>query len=221
MRKHLMHLALATLAGLLVSCGDSCNGKPGKGNGQNGDVNSGAEKPPNIEWAKEQPKVVIEAEVARCVPPFTVGQSSEAAAGKYLTLPSKGCDGVVHQHLAKDETAPERLAGSAELEFTVETSGEYLLWIRKYTCCSCGDSWAVQIDGGKPFTFGNQGTTHRHWSWLAHQAGNGKVRIKLEKGKHKLKIINRGESGFRLDQILFWADTKQVPQGMERPNPTR
>jgi hypothetical protein len=220
MRKHLMYLALAVIAGIAIGCGESCSGKNGTGNGANGNAGNGNGKPPNIEWAKDQPKVVIEAEIASCVSPFSVGQSAEAGGGKYLTLPSKGCAGNVHQHIAKEGT-PERVAGSATLEFTIEKDADYYLWVRKYTCCSCGNSWAMQIDEGKPFTFGNQGTTHRHWSWLAHRGGNGKIRLKLKKGKHKLKIINRGDSGFRLDQILFWADTKQVPQGKEKPNPRR
>ncbi len=218
MRKHLMYWALAMLPALFFGCGGSGNGKPPNGkNPKPPKVKSGNGGGPDIVWSADKPKILVEAEAAVLMPPFATAKAAEAAGGSYLTLASKGCDGNVHRHLAKDENAPERLAGWAELEFEVKTDGDYLLWIRKWTCCSCGDSFSLSIDDGKAFTFGNQGTTHRHWSWLAHQGGDGKVRLSLKKGKHKLKIINRGESGFRIDQIIFWADPKRVPQGQEKP----
>jgi len=212
MRKHLLYLSLVTLGGLLLGCGETGNGKRPGANGKNGSGNG----KPDIVWNQDRPRILIEAETATCLAPFKIAKAAEASGGQYLTLPSKGCDGNVHHHIAKEGT-PERTTGSAQVEFEVETGGDYLLWIRKWTCCSCGDSFSVKIDDRKPFTFGNQGTTHRHWSWLAHQGGDGKVRLKLTKGKHTLKIINRGESGFRIDQIIFWADHKRVPQGQEKP----
>jgi len=144
---------------------------------------------------------------------------SEASGGKCLTLPSAGCDGQIHNHIAKDEKDPKRTAGSAELAFTVEKEGEYCLWIRKWWCCSCGDSFSLQVDDGKAFTFGDDGTTPRRWSWLAHKDADGQVKFKLTAGAHKLTFRNRGESGFRIDQVLFTADPESgfVPQGKERP----
>jgi hypothetical protein len=161
-----------------------------------------------------QPRALIEAESATCVAPFQVVADAEASGGKYLTIPSRGC-GVKHIHIAEEKT-PARTAGSAEIEFEIPEDREYVLWVRKWTCCGCGDSWKMQLDEDKAFVFGNQGTTHRHWSWLSHQDEDGKIKFKLSKGAHKLKLTNRGESGFRIDQILFWADHKRVPQGKEK-----
>jgi hypothetical protein len=131
-------------------------------------------------------------------------------------VPSKGCNGEHHQHIAA-ETDPERYKGSAELAFAVEKDGEYILWIRKWWCCSCGDSFSLQLDDGKAFVFGDDGTTPRHWTWLAHQEAGEIRKFKLSAGAHKLIFRNRGESGFKIDQILFTADPKFVPQGKEQP----
>lgn len=213
MRKHLL---LGLLVALIAGCGD--DPKPPKDLKGTAKPDPNNETTPNIDtsgWA-DKPRVLIEAETAKCVKPFKTGDDAKAGGGKYLVLPSLGCSGGTHVHLAKDQKDPKRTAGSAELEFTVAKAGDYVLWMRKWTCCSCGDSWKVQIDDGKAFTFGNQGTTHRHWAWLAHQDSDGKLKLKLTKGKHKLKLINRGESGFRIDQILFWADHKHAPAGKEK-----
>ena len=148
------------------------------------------------------------------VPPFQVMDDSLASGGKCLTLPSKGCNGEHHQHIAPEGT-PERIAGSAELTFKVGKDGDYVLWIRKWWCCSCGDSFSLELDGAKPFIFGNDGTTPRHWSWLEHKDADGPVKFRLSAGEHKLVFRNRGESGFRIDQLLFTADLKAVPQGKE------
>ncbi len=193
MRKHLLLGLLVALIAGAGGCGDD-DQKPPKNGGEarNGNPDDGTR--PNIHETGlgTKPRVLIEAETARCVKPFKTGDSAEAAGGKYLVLPSRGCSGGIHVHLAEKETDPRRTAGSAELDFTVKEAGDYVLWVRKWTCCSCGDSWKMRIDEGKAFTFGNQGTTHRHWSWLAHQDTDGKIKIKLTKGKHKLKLINRG-----------------------------
>jgi hypothetical protein len=164
---------------------------------------------------EDKPRVLIEPEAAKCVAPFEVADDAEASGGKYLTVRPKACDGNEHKHIA-DEKDPARTAGSAELEFTVGEDGDYLLWVRKWTCCTCGDSWKMKIDGAEAFTFDCQGTTHRHWSWIAHQGADGKVRFSLKKGPHKLVLTNRGESGFRIDQILFSADLSRVPAGKEK-----
>ena len=186
---------------------DSGGAKPGTGTPGTG---------PKVIMPAESPRVVVEAEAATNVQPhYVVLDDSEASGGKCLTVPSKGCNGEHHQHIAP-ETDPERTKGSAELAFKIEKDGEYLLWIRKWWCCSCGDSFSLQLDGGKPFVFGNDGTTPRHWAWLAHQSAGEPRKFKLTAGEHKLIFTNRGESGFKIDQILFTMDPQYVPQGREQ-----
>lgn len=218
MRKYLL---LGLLVALAAGCGgDNPQPLPAGGN-QAGDQGEGEGDGggPTIIPPPARPKVLIEGESAgKLVQPFATGAHAKASGGRYLTLPSAGCDGRFHKHIAPEDD-PKRKAGSAELEFTVERQAEYVLWVRKWSCCSCGDSWRMQFDEGKPFDFGNAGTNHGFWSWLAQQDADGKVRFKLSPGKHKLKLTNRGESGFRIDQVLLWADHKQVPQGIEKPQP--
>ncbi|HOX08726.1 MAG TPA: hypothetical protein PK280_20190 [Planctomycetota bacterium] len=200
------------LAALAAGCGGDSQvptaptgkGQPPKGGG------------PVVIMPDEAPRIVVEAEAATDVQPhFKVLEDSEASGGKSLTVPSKGCNGEHHQHIAKEETDPERTKGSAELAFRAEKDGEYILWIRKWWCCSCGDSFTLQLDDGKPFVFGNDGTTPRHWAWLAYQEAGEPRKFRLSAGPHKLVFRNRGESGFRIDQVLWAADPKFVPQGKE------
>jgi len=212
-------LASAVIVGLLAAAGCGGDTKPA-GNPGGGSPSAGGARKPDKEWGVilpvELPRALVEAEAAtNLVAPFQVLADSEASGGKCLTLPSKGC-GAVHQHIAPEGT-PERTAGSAELAFSVEKEGEYTLWIRKWWCCSCGDSFSLQLDDGKAFVFGNDGTTTQHWSWLAHQEAGEPIKFKLSAGAHKLVFKNRGESGFRIDQVLFAMDPKFVPQGKERP----
>ncbi|MHC4916343.1 MAG: hypothetical protein ACYTGB_12710 [Planctomycetota bacterium] len=216
MRKLLAGMTLAaTMA--LAGCGSDAPpdnaGEPGARPPGGGQKNGSG---PDVDWGDKKPRVLIEAEKATPVAPYAVAQDAAASGGKYLTVASKGCDGNVHQHIVKDEKDPARRAGSAELEFEVKEAAEYVLWVRRWTCCSCGDSWTMQIDDGPAFTVGDQDITHQHWSWQAQQDADGKVKFKLTAGKHKLKFANRGESGFRIDQVLFWADHKHAPAGMEK-----
>jgi hypothetical protein len=209
-------LIAGTLAVVLLAAGCGGDAQPGgkPGGGGKGPDGGSTRKPGGgvvVIKRKELPRVLVEAEAAtNLVAPFQVVADSEASGGKCLTLPSKGC-GAVHQHIAPEGT-PERTAGSAELAFSVDQEGEYVLWIRKWWCCSCGDSFSLQLDEGKPFVFGNDATTFRNWTWLAHQEAGEPVKFKLSAGAHKLTFKNRGESGFRIDQVLFTADPEFVPQ---------
>lgn len=216
MVRALLWASLAALA--LAGCGSGGDGqKPPPPPPPN---SGGTKTAPNPVLATEGPRVVTSAaEAGNLVAPFQVLADTEASAGKCLTLPSAGCDGQFHNHIAKDEKDPKRTAGSAELAFSVEQPGDYYLWIRKWWCCSCGDSFSLQVDEGKAFTFGDDGTTPRRWSWLAHKDADGQVKFKLAAGAHKLTFRNRGESGFRIDQVLFTTDpeSKFVPQGKEQP----
>jgi hypothetical protein len=207
--------AFAVLAAFSLSlgCGDQAREDNAARDGAAGDGNG-----PLIVSAEDLPKILLEAEEATCTLPFKREDDADASGGHCLGLPSKGCDGTLHLHIA-EEGEPARTAGSAAIEFSAPQAGEYVLWMRKWTCCSCGDSWNIAIDGGRPDTMGNQGTTHRHWAWMLHSDAEGPVVFKLAAGRHTLSIANRGESGFRIDQVLFSADHKRVPQGVERKKP--
>jgi len=199
-----------------AGCGDGSQkptAEPPDGSGNAGNPGKG----PTIVMASDAPRVVVEAEAAeKIVAPFQIFSDADASGGKCLHLPSKGCNGR-HLHIA-DEGTPERTAGSAELAFSVEKEGTYSLWIRRWWCCSCGDSFDLELDDGKKFTFGNDGTTPRRWTWMEHKDADGPVKFKLSAGAHRLVFKNRGESGFRVDQVLFSADPKFVPQGREQPS---
>jgi hypothetical protein len=212
-RKLTALILTAGLAALAAGCG--ADAKPAPPPKEGGDKPKG--NGPIVTMPTEMPRVLVEAEAATDVQPhFKVIDDSEASGGKCLTLPSKGCNGQHHQHIAPKETDPERTKGSAELAFSVETAGDYYLWIRRWWCCSCGDSFSLQLDEGKPFVFGNDGTTTQNWHWWRHQEAVEPVKFKLAAGAHKLIFRNRGESGFRIDQVLFTTDPNYVPQGKEK-----
>jgi hypothetical protein len=208
-------LFAGTLAVVLFAAGCGGDGpSPAPPGGKNLPPKGGG---PVVIMPEDAPRVLVEAEAATDVQPyFKVVEDSEASGGKCLTVPSKGCNGEHHQHIAEKETDPERTKGSAELAFTVGQAGEYVLWIRKWWCCACGDSFSLQLDDGKPFVFGNDGTTPRHWTWLVYQESGELRKFKLSAGAHKLIFRNRGESGFKIDQVLWSADSKFVPQGKEQ-----
>lgn len=212
-------IALLAVAALAGGCGDDGRKPVQSPTPDNARPDAGARKPggPKVVMADDSPRFVFEAEAATSlVAPFQTMEDSEASGGKCLTLPSKGCNGVHHQHIAEEGT-PERTAGSAELAFNVPADGDYYLLIRMWPCCSCGNSFAVSIDGGKPFVFGEESSTNKHWSWIKAQEAGDARKFKLTAGDHKLVFKNRGESGFRIDQLIWTTSASFVPQGQEKP----
>jgi hypothetical protein len=206
MRKHLILNTMAVL--LLVLCGCGEDSPPA----DQPDDGTSQENGPDIVAFDQAPKVLLEAETAACKAPYAIGEDAEASGGKYITVAPISCDGKDHTHLGD----ALRKSGQATIEFEVAKDGDYVIWFRKWSCCSCGDSWLVKLDDRKAVTFGNEGTTHRHWTWICRRDGDDLVKVSLKSGKHKMVFSNRGESGFRIDQVLLWADTKRVPQGKER-----
>lgn len=103
------------------------------------------------------------------------------------------------------------LVGEARYAFEVKSDGSHYMWCRVWWLDSCGNSFAVSIDGARPFTFGQDGT-YRRWHWM--KAPPRLTQLKLSKGRHTLRISNR-EDGIRLDQILFTKDRRYVPVGIE------
>ena len=120
-----------------------------------------------------------------------------ASGGKYLEIPQgKG-------------NPPEVTNGVAIIRFDVAAEGKYYLWGRTWWEDSCGNSFTLRIDDGKPFGFGQDGTYAR-WHWVRMPA----LRFRLSKGTHTLQVINR-EDGARLDQVLFTTSKRFVPVGVE------
>jgi hypothetical protein len=157
--------------------------------------------------------VTVEAEAedgTELVAPLRVDDDPGASGGRCLKLPAVSCDGR-HVHPFDGPAAPERLAGAVQIPFAVTEKGRYALWIRKWWCCSEGDSFIVEMNGGRSYIFGDDGTDFRKWSWLPLTEAGQQVAFELKPGQHVLLIRSRGETGFRIDRILFTTDPDASP----------
>jgi hypothetical protein len=120
----------------------------------------------------------------------------EASGGSYIDIP----DGV---------GKPPDVGGEAVYSFDVKVAGDYVFWGRAWWADSCGNSFTLVLDQGKPFEFGGDGT-YKSWHWVKGMKAN------LSAGAHTLRIQNR-EDGVKLDEFLFTGDPKFVPVGAEEP----
>jgi hypothetical protein len=163
-------------------------------------------------------RIVVEAESGiELTEPLKQVADDQASGGACLALPSPGCADGKHLHPADGPAAPGRVAGSAQVPFRVATEGEYSLWIRTWWCCAEGDAFVVELDGGRSYIFGDDGADFRKWSWRDLREGGRQVRFRLAAGRHVLLIRTRGESGFKIDQLLFTTDGRFRPKGIAKP----
>jgi HEAT repeats len=180
-------------------------------------VQTAAAQDPRRNWIdfSETPRVLFEAESARFVGPFLVASRPEASGGKYLALPGRPhAHGESHAEVVANRA---KLAmASAEYEFTIRKTGKYFMWMRMWTCCSEAGSYEVKLDSVRSFAFACRGGVHRHWAWRSYSADGTPVPLDLSAGSHKLLIKSNGKIGARIDQILFVAHRKFLPQGREK-----
>jgi hypothetical protein len=106
---------------------------------------------------------------------------------------------------------PPEAGGEAVYSFAVAQAGEYVFWGRAWWENSCGNSFTLILDQGRPYEFGGDGT-YTSWHWVKG------MKVRLSAGPHTLRIQNR-EDGVKLDQFIFAADPKYVPVGIEEPSP--
>ncbi len=155
-----------------------------------------------------EPEVMLGIEqLGKLEAPMQKLDDATAAAGWCLTVP----EGPNHkeQHLA-DKTVDGKKTpnGAATFTLSVETPGDYYLWVHKRWCCSCGDSFRFAIDDGPLKDFISD-SNYEVWEWATSKAG----KIRLSQGAHTLTIANR-EDGFRADRFL-------LTMGTNRPAPLK
>lgn len=122
----------------------------------------------------------------------------QASGRKYLDIPQR-------KSPAEDEVAVR--TGKATYVFEVDTDGEYVLWCRVWWTDECSNSFSVRLDGGPPFTIG-QDASFGNWHWVG--TAPGLKQLRLASGSHALDILER-EDGVKLDQILLTPDKAYVP----------
>lgn len=158
--------------------------------------------------------ICLEAEFARNIEaPMELIDASIVNDASATAAPIKNASGGKYLEIAQGKGYPPKLnKGAATLDFTINEDGTYYLWCRTWWGDECGNSLTMNIDGGKPFTFG-QDSTFKNWHWS--KVKRKLKQLKLTKGKHVLTIKNR-EDGIKLDQILFTSDKRLIPVGIEK-----
>lgn len=142
----------------------------------------------------------LEPEEGRLQPPMQVGRDTLASGGSYIAV----ADG-------EDNDAPEGGPGYAELSFTVDEAGEYVIYGRVRAPNGNDNSFYVSIDGGEEFAWhapgpGSEGTADE-WTWDLVSSGEGDDIVdpqvfSLGRGEHVLRIRNR-EDGSQLDELII------------------
>ena len=133
-----------------------------------------------------------------------------SSAGKYIEIP-QGKNPKSPPEGEKSTKPPVALAGEATYTFSVAKTGIYYMWCRAWWLDRCGNSVGVSLDGGLPFSLGQDGTC-KCWHWV--KSPPRIKQLKLSAGTHTLTLMNR-EDGIRIDQILFTDSKRYVPVGIE------
>jgi len=157
-------------------------------------------------------RIVLEAEDAIDVqPPVLIIDASLPQK----TKPATGASGNKYIEIAQGAGKPSEGGeyGNAVLKFKIDNTGAYYIWARCFWQDGCGNSFIMQINEMRPFTFG-QDSTYGTWHWV--KAPKQIMPIKLEKGEHKLAIRNR-EDGIRIDQFIITDDPRFIPVDIEEP----
>lgn len=157
--------------------------------------------------------ICLEAESAEAVDAPMVVIDAGAPAEGAMTPVAADASGGAYLEVAQGQGNPPKVTtGQARLRFTVSEAGTYMLWCRVWWLDECGNSFSVQIDDTRPFTFG-QDATYKTWHWV--KSPSRLRQLKLDAGEHTMVLGNR-EDGMRIDQVLLTTDRRLVPVDIER-----
>lgn len=111
--------------------------------------------------------------------------------------------------------APSKSYGTATMQLTVPTAGNYRIWTHMKAADTTNNSYLLEIDGGNCFTVGDTAIATGAWTWVDHQNANtaSKVTVNLTAGTHTFKAIGR-EPNVKIDRILVTADQNCLPSGL-------
>ncbi len=93
----------------------------------------------------------------------------------------------------------------AQYNLNITQTGKYYVWARTNWDQGCGNTFALGIDGKKPFIFGNDDIYHS-WHWV--RCGT----LDIKSGKHNLYIWNE-EYKAKLDKLVLSTNASYVPKG--------
>jgi hypothetical protein len=138
----------------------------------------------------ETAQVIVEAESAVLIWPFTTSNSPASSGNYYISTPTSD-------------------AGAAILTFTVPYTGTYVVWARVVGNDDTHDSFVVRIDGGDSDIFDvaeNKWSPDWQWSVICGRGSGGPASIsprtfELSAGTHTLTFEGR-EQDTLLDEIL-------------------
>ncbi|MGI6496319.1 MAG: hypothetical protein ACOX5G_09580 [Kiritimatiellia bacterium] len=167
---------------------------------------------PGILFAAPAARVCVEAETAAVIEePFYKVTADAVPDGTSFV---KGASGDSYLEIPEGRGNPPKVeTGRAELVVDVPRDGAYLLWARVWWEGECGNSLRIQVDGGAPFLFGEDGT-FQSWHWVKYPVARTAKPLQLKKGPCTLVFLNN-EDGVRIDQVVLCADRRWVPVDIE------
>ncbi|MDA0321226.1 MAG: hypothetical protein O2923_00710 [Verrucomicrobia bacterium] len=149
--------------------------------------------------------------LATVEPMIEVNSTNSPLKGTHLD--PKGASGSTFLEVPQGEGNPPKVpGGQSSYTFSLDESGTYYLWCRVWWLDECGNSSTMVLNGGHPFTFG-QDAVYKTWHWV--KAPRRIKDLKMDAGPQTLIIQNR-EDGVRIDQILLTLDKRYVPVGVEK-----
>jgi hypothetical protein len=144
----------------------------------------------------------LEAEEATLSAPMQTALDNEASSDTYVWVPKGSGTG-----------------GVAEYQFTVPTTGTYVVWGRVISNSTSQDSFFVAMDSDSDALWDTKLSGTEVWGWdiVSHRAGTQPgegvelMNYTLEAGTHTLRIKQR-DSGTKLDKLLITNDLSYVPE---------
>lgn len=111
-------------------------------------------------------------------------------------------------------TTPSTNYGTATMQISIPTAGNYRIWTHMLAPNANGDSYLLEIDGGACYVVGDGGVATNAWTWVDHQSGNtaSKITVNLTAGTHTFKAIGR-EPSLKFDRIIAASDQNCIPNG--------
>ena len=149
-------------------------------------------------------KICFEAETAKTIekPMIVVSNGIKNVSGEVISIPEKAGN------------PPKLCKGAAHYNIELPKKGSYTIWCRVWWEGECSNSFTVRINDNPPILFGED-ATYKAWHWVKYPVSRTSPKIKLDVGKHTLKIENR-EDGIMVDQIILSADKRFVPVDIEK-----
>lgn len=148
--------------------------------------------------------------------PLRVIKADEDAQHGDMRPVADGASGAAYLEVAQGKGNPPKVSGgTVSYSVALPESGTYTLWCRVWWLDECGNSFGVEVNGERAFTFG-QDATYKKWHWVKSPPRLRQLQLKA--GTHTLKLLNR-EDGIRIDQILLSNDRRFVPVDIERVTP--